>query len=86
MGGAQVAVTCKSGGPHYDFKGTNINMRKKPGGKIVGTANHGDCAYWNALTPGPKVKCPNGKVTDNWEQVLNKRINVYGWVSDCFLE
>ncbi|MCL3994825.1 hypothetical protein [Streptomyces lavenduligriseus] len=81
-----VAVrACETGGPHTDFKGTNINMRSTPGGNYVGTANQGDCAYWYQTDSGPRVQCPNGSSTTAWHLVQNKRTGVVGHVSACYL-
>ncbi|MEU5082948.1 MULTISPECIES: hypothetical protein [Streptomyces] len=81
-----VAVrACETGGPHTDFKGTNINMRSTPGGNHVGTANQGDCAYWYQTDSGPRVQCPNGTSTTAWQLVQNKRTGVVGYVSACYL-
>ncbi|MEU2441083.1 hypothetical protein ABZ595_33575 [Streptomyces rubradiris] len=81
-----VAVrACETGGPHTDFKGTNINMRSTPGGNYVGTANQGDCAYWYQTDSGPRVQCPGGTSTVAWHLVQNKRTGVVGYVSACYL-
>ncbi|CAL9643386.1 hypothetical protein [Streptomyces sp. enrichment culture] len=81
-----VAVrACETGGPHTDFKGTNINMRSTPGGNYVGTANQGDRAYWHQTDSGPRVQCPNGTSTTAWQLVQNKRTGVVGHVSACHL-
>ncbi|WP_381562742.1 hypothetical protein [Streptomyces eurythermus] len=81
-----VAVrACETGGPHTDFKGTNINMRSTPGGNHAGTANQGDCAYWYQTDPGPRVQCPGGSSTTAWHLVQNKRTGVVGHVSACYL-
>ncbi|MDN3262405.1 hypothetical protein QWJ26_21870 [Streptomyces sp. CSDS2] len=81
-----VAVrACETGGPHTDFKGTNINMRSTPGGNYVGTANQGDCAYWYQTDSGPRVQCPGGTSTTAWHLVQNKRTGVVGYVSACYL-
>ncbi|GHH05960.1 hypothetical protein [Streptomyces rubradiris] len=81
-----VAVrACETGGPHTDFKGTNINMRSTPGGNYVGTANQGDCAYWYQTDSGPRVRCPGGSSTTAWQLVQNKRTGVVGYVSACYL-
>ncbi|CAL9321752.1 hypothetical protein [Streptomyces sp. SudanB182_2057] len=83
---AALAVrACETGGPHTDFKGTNINMRSTPGGNYVGTANQGDCAYWYQTDSGPRVQCPGGTSTVAWHLVQNKRTGVVGYVSACYL-
>ncbi|MFC5659632.1 hypothetical protein [Streptomyces nogalater] len=82
---AAAVRACETGGPHTDFKGTNINMRSTPGGNYVGTANQGDCAYWYQTDSGPRVQCPNGTGTTAWHLVQNKRTGVVGYVSACYL-
>ncbi|MFF5439315.1 hypothetical protein [Streptomyces achromogenes] len=78
---AVAARACETGGPHTDFKGTNINMRSTPGGNYAGTANQGDCAYWYQTDSGPRVQCPGGTGTTAWHLVQNKRTGVVGHVS-----
>ncbi len=75
---------CRSGGPHTGFFGTNINMRRTPGGMVIGEANSGDCAYWYEATSGPEVPCWYGP-EDVWHLVKNKRTNVVGYVSACYI-
>ncbi|MFF9585493.1 hypothetical protein [Streptomyces achromogenes] len=82
---AVAARACETGGPHTDFKGTNINMRSTPGGNYVGTANQGDCAYWYQTDSGPRAQCPGGTGTTAWHLVQNKRTGVVGYVSACCL-
>ncbi|MFF5470697.1 hypothetical protein [Streptomyces achromogenes] len=82
---AVAARACETGGPHTDFKGTNINMRSTPGGNYAGTANQGDCAYWYQTDSGPRVQCPGGTGTTAWHLVQNKRTGVAGHVSACCL-
>ncbi|ARX85912.1 MULTISPECIES: hypothetical protein [Streptomyces] len=82
---AKSLAACEHGGPHTDFKGTNIHMRNKPGGSHVGWANQGDCAYWYQADSGPRVQCPDGSHTVAWQLVQNKRTGVVGYVSACFL-
>ncbi|MFF3129163.1 hypothetical protein ACFVRD_44710 [Streptomyces sp. NPDC057908] len=79
------AVACAVGGPHTDFKGTDIRMRNKPGGDEVGWANQGDCAYLIQSDPGPRIDCPDGSNTIAWHLVRNERTGVVGYVSACFL-
>jgi hypothetical protein len=78
-------AACEMNGPHTDFKGTDINMRNRPGGDHVGWANQGDCADLFQTDPGPEVQCPDGQSTVAWHSVRNKRTGVVGYVSGCYL-
>ncbi|WP_143174152.1 hypothetical protein [Streptoalloteichus hindustanus] len=83
--GPAAPLACEIGGPHTDFAGTNIRMRSTPGGgRVLGHAHQGDCAYWYFTDSGPSVRCPDGSTTVAWHNVLNKRTKVRGYVSACF--
>ncbi|GAA3143006.1 hypothetical protein GCM10010521_32200 [Streptomyces rameus] len=76
---------CQIGGAYTDFRGTGINIRATPGGRIVGQANRGDCAHYYRTDSGPPVDCPDGTSTVAWQLVLDLRTRVPGYVSACYV-
>lgn len=70
-----------------DFNTNGVNIRRGPGFGygIVGAGYVGDKIDICGSTSGDFVDCGNGRRTDWWDLIINRRTGVQGYVSECFV-
>lgn len=70
-----------------DFNTNGVNIRSGPGTgyAVVGAGYVGDKIDICGSTSGTFVDCGNGRRSDWWDEIINRRTGVHGYISQCFV-
>jgi uncharacterized protein YraI len=70
-----------------DFNTDGVNIRSGPGTGYgaVGAGYRGDKIDICASVGGESIACANGRVSAWWDQIIDRRTGVQGYISQCFV-